>query len=372
MDRKKPTEIETHETFANLFPIKPEVLSKIEEHITENQFLISHPLDLATWGDMKKPICIDGHTRLQAALNLGLDTVPVITHELESEDEALELAIHLQKNRRNMTDAEIVACTQALDKRCQRGGDRRSEEARSKPQDYGNENSRSSSAKKTAELVGVSTRKVEQIRTITDHGESDIIESVKSGEISINKGYQETQKKRKAKVTNETGENGSGIASPQPPGASETSPHGTEDLVSLAEVCELFGEDALELAEDNKIPHATDQQGNWIKNKVDEPLFHPLCKEIAEISGILGCIVEAYENHRVAHEPEIEWEEISYAFAVFLLQRFYQMIPTYSNSKDLSASLNDKLSILRELNTDVLERLDDYDFSSDDSEEEEH
>jgi hypothetical protein len=115
MDRMKPTEIETHETFTSLFPIKKEVLSKIEEHIKESQFLISHPLDLAKWGDLMEPVCIDGHTRLQAAKNLGLEEVPVITHELDSEDEALELAIHLQRNRRNMTDAEIIACIQALD-----------------------------------------------------------------------------------------------------------------------------------------------------------------------------------------------------------------------------------------------------------------
>ena len=113
MDRMKPTEIRTHETFVNLFPIKTEVLSKIEEHIKENQFLISHPLDLATWEGQKEPVCLDGHTRLQAAINLGLDDVPVITHELNSENEALELAIHLQRNRRNMTDAGWIASSRA-------------------------------------------------------------------------------------------------------------------------------------------------------------------------------------------------------------------------------------------------------------------
>ncbi len=198
MDKMNPKEITTHNTFVNLFPIKNEVPAKIEEHIKGNQYLTSHPLTLATWEGQKEPVCIDGHTRLQAAINVGLDQVPVFTHELDTEGEALQLAIHLQQNRRNMTDAEIVTCIQIVDSRKQRGGDRRSEEAKSRPQHFGNESSRSSSAKKTAELVGVSARKVEQVRTITDHGGEEIVESVKNGDMSINKACQETRKKRRA------------------------------------------------------------------------------------------------------------------------------------------------------------------------------
>lgn len=226
MDSMNPKEIKTHPFFADLFPIKEDVLSKIEEHIRENQFLISHPLDLAIWNGQKEPVCIDGHTRLQAALNLGLETVPVITHELDSEDEALELAIHLQRNRRNMTDAEIMSCIQAVDARRRRGGDRRSEEAKSKPQGCGIEESRSASAKKTAEIIGVSTRKVEQVRTITDHGEEDILESVKNGEISINRAYQETQKKRKAA---EAADNEGESDSPNPANKSTEAPTAARD-----------------------------------------------------------------------------------------------------------------------------------------------
>jgi hypothetical protein len=154
-------------------------------------------LDLATWEGQKDAVCIDGHTRLQAAINAGLKKVFVITHELDTEDEAIDLAIHLQRDRRNMTDAEIFACIEALDKRWQRGGDRRSAEATSKPQGCGVEESRSASAKHTADRVGTSPRQVEKVRTILDHGGDEIVESVKKGEISVHKGYQETQEKRR-------------------------------------------------------------------------------------------------------------------------------------------------------------------------------
>jgi len=339
-----------------LFPIKAEVLSKIEEHIRENSYLPSHPLDLATWQGQKEPVCIDGHTRLQAAKNLGLDQVPVITHELQTEDEALELAIHLQQNRRNMTDAEILACVQALDKRYQRGGDRRSEEAKSRPQGCGIEESRSASAKHTADVVGVSTRKVEQIRTITDHGQWDILDSVKNGEMSINKGYEETQKKRKATKA--------GLKSAEAP---ERNSLPIEQLISLATVCELFGEEALRLAEENKIPLATDEHGNCIKDETGAPLFHPLCKEIAEIDGIVGWMLGAYEDYSndyfAPDEPRLERREISLGFAVFLLKAFYKMITGTAKKKDFCPSTKEKQRLLGSLDTEALEILaTQYDY----------
>ncbi len=197
---KNPKEIERHETFSNLFPINPELLKKIEEDMKENEYDDSQPIILATWKRQEEPVCIDGYTRLQAAIRAGIEEVPVWTHELDTEDEAVDKAILLQRNRRNMTDAEIISCMKALDRRRGRGGDRRSEEAKSKPQDLGNENSRSLSAKETGEKLGVSSRKVEQARTVMDHGDEETIEAVKNGEMSINKAYGETQRKRKGKA----------------------------------------------------------------------------------------------------------------------------------------------------------------------------
>jgi hypothetical protein len=197
MENKNPKEITTHETFENLFPIREELLKKIEEDMSKRQYDYSQPVILATWEGQKEPVCIDGHTRLRAAIDLGIDEIPVFTHELDTEQQALELAIHLQRNRRNMTDAEILLCVEKLDKRRLRGGDRKSEGARSKPQGCGNEGGRSASAKELAGLLGISPRKLEQTRTVLDYVEPDIADAVRKQEMSINRAYKETQQRKK-------------------------------------------------------------------------------------------------------------------------------------------------------------------------------
>ncbi len=195
MDTVSPKEIKTHESFEALFPINPELQEKIENDMREGTYDLCQPVILATWTGQKEPVCIDGHTRLRAAINVGIEEVPIWIHEFDSEQEAIDHAIKLQQNRRNMTDADIMVCVALLDSKRPRGGDRRSEQAKSKPKSDGNETSRSASAKKTADKIGTSSRKVEKARTLLDKGDLDTIAAVKSGQISINKAYQEVQKK---------------------------------------------------------------------------------------------------------------------------------------------------------------------------------
>ncbi len=195
MDTRSPKEIDTHESFEALFPKNPELLEKIENDMREGTYDLSQPVILATWEGQNEPVCIDGHTRLRAAINVGIEEVPIWTHEFDSEQEAMEHAIKLQQNRRNMTDAELIVCVALLDSKRPRGGDRKSEQAKSKPSSDGNENSRSASAKETAEKVGTGTRKVEKARTVLSKGDPDTVKAVQSGNMSINKAYQEVKKK---------------------------------------------------------------------------------------------------------------------------------------------------------------------------------
>ena len=197
MEMMNPREIKTHKSFEALFPIRPELLGKIENDMREGTYDISQPIILATWEGQKEPVCIDGHTRVKAAINAEIENVPVFTHEYDDEQEALEKAIRLQRNRRNITDAEILACVEALDARKPRGGDRRSEEAKSKASSDAIEKPSSKSAQETADLLGISTTKVERTRAVLDHGDPDMREAVKNGEVSINKACNETRKKRK-------------------------------------------------------------------------------------------------------------------------------------------------------------------------------
>jgi len=195
IETMNPMEIHTHESFKALFPINPELQEKIENDMREGTYDLSQPVILATWKGQKEPVCADGHTRLRAAINVGIEEVPIWIHEFDSEQEAIDQAIKLQQNRRNMTDADILVCVALLDSKRPRGGDRKSEQAKSKPKSDGNENSRSSSAKKTADKIGTSSRKVEKARTVLGKGDPDTIAAVQNGEMSIHKAYQEVQKK---------------------------------------------------------------------------------------------------------------------------------------------------------------------------------
>jgi len=122
----KVEEIKTHPLFEGIFAINDELLAKIEKDMRDDNYDVSQPIILATWEGQREPVCIDGHTRLKAARNTGIAEVPVFVHEFDTEEQALDKAIKLQRNRRNMTDAEILTCIAALDKRKPRGGDRRS------------------------------------------------------------------------------------------------------------------------------------------------------------------------------------------------------------------------------------------------------
>lgn len=116
----------------------------------------------------EREILIDGHTRLKAAQEAGRNHVPVYEKSFESESEALEYTIHLQKDRRNLTDAELYACILELDKRQPHGGDRQSDKFKS-PDGLLNHDNSTSSRQRTAEVVGTSPTKVQKVRTIEDH-----------------------------------------------------------------------------------------------------------------------------------------------------------------------------------------------------------
>jgi hypothetical protein len=60
-------------------------------------------------------ILVDGHTRPNAALEIGIEEVPVCGKQFADEQEALEYAIHNQVDRRNLTDGDILRLVETLD-----------------------------------------------------------------------------------------------------------------------------------------------------------------------------------------------------------------------------------------------------------------
>jgi ParB family chromosome partitioning protein len=174
--------ISTAEPFKTLFAINPVVIDKIVDDIMANGFDASQPLHI--WKE--KGILIDGHTRLEAAKRADLFQVPVYEHSFDSEASALEYAIHMQRDRRNLSDAELYACILELDKRGTHGG------ARFK----GPSGPLGSSKQKTAAIVGTSTNKIQKVRTISDHAPADVKDELKKGKLSINQAYTRTQQAR--------------------------------------------------------------------------------------------------------------------------------------------------------------------------------
>jgi ParB-like chromosome segregation protein Spo0J len=168
----------------------------------------SQPIILGTWTGQDEPVCIDGHTRLKAATNVGIEEVSVYSYEFETKEDAFEYAVRLQSNRRNLTDGDLLHCIERLHQQRPRGGDRKSGDAKeSIPQRCGNNDGRSAGAKRTADLLNISCRKVEQALTVIKHGTPETKDAVLKNEMSINGAYQKTQKERKQTEKTHTGEN---------------------------------------------------------------------------------------------------------------------------------------------------------------------
>ena len=178
----KTDTIRTAAPFKTIFPIREDVLNRITTDMKQHGFDSGHPI--VVWAG-KKLTVVDGHTRLLAATNLGIEVIPVVLREFADENAALEYAIGSQRNRRNLTDAELMKCISALDKRKKTG----------RPKNRNIALGRSASA--TAQLLGTSRGKVEKLRAINDHGTETIKLAVLSGELTANRAYIITMEARR-------------------------------------------------------------------------------------------------------------------------------------------------------------------------------
>jgi len=209
--------------YSTIFSIDPKVKTAISENMMEFGFDESKPVDV--W--RQKMVVVDGNTRMEAAIEAGMDHVYVFYHDFRNDGEALEYAIHNQRNRRNLTDSEFLRCVDALDETNPRGGDVKSDEARQKSktsievfeitksdqnltpsdmtpdidhhvpvyqqlhQSHINQNS----AIRTASIVGASHAKVERARKVLNDPIKK--EEVLSGSKTIHKAYTEIKEEEK-------------------------------------------------------------------------------------------------------------------------------------------------------------------------------
>jgi len=174
------------EPFASLFTIKAEVFEAIKADMQTRGFDPSKPVNV--W---KKPddtrVLVDGYTRVRAAEQLGLLRVTAYEKSFASEAEALSYAVHTQKDRRNLSDAELIRLIEIID-RPQEGFNTTLaafEATGEKPM---------KTADITAAAIGTSRAKVERARTVLADPEK--ASAVRMGEKTIHQAAQEIRAKR--------------------------------------------------------------------------------------------------------------------------------------------------------------------------------
>lgn len=178
-------DINPRSPFKDLFPIMENVLNEIVKDMKANGYDQSRPIVL--WQKHGLTI-LDGHTRLEAAKLAKIKDVPTVLKEFSSKKEAVEYTIKCQRNRRNLTDQEILQCISELDKRKDRTKNFTPETSKATPVASGK------SADETAKVLGIGRGKVEKARVVLDKAPEKIKEAVKSGKMSINKAYNKTVK----------------------------------------------------------------------------------------------------------------------------------------------------------------------------------
>ncbi len=172
------SELIVQDPFSSIFPIGIETLESIQQNMEANGFDEIFPI--IAWEG--KNIVVDGHTRFAAAKAAGLEEVPVLFKFFENEDDAVLYSFHVQRNRRNMSDEDILNCLALLDNI------------------HGSEGSklnRKETNEMRAKELGISSDKVDKARKVMEHGDDQIQESINSGEKSINKAFQEVQEARR-------------------------------------------------------------------------------------------------------------------------------------------------------------------------------
>jgi len=208
----KVKDIEVKEPFSQLFPIDPETLERIKEHMK------THGYDMSQSVPVWRGTLLDGHTRLKAVEENGIEEIPVCEKDFVNEDEAIEYAIHNQVDRRNLTDGDILRLVEKLDSRYRAGRPKfASSEVNfkhhlidtrpSQLEGFLEKVNGTRSSRRTARMVGTSCTKVEKVRTILEKADSKTKEAILKNEISINRGYHRALKKQ----TSITLEFGNGI-----------------------------------------------------------------------------------------------------------------------------------------------------------------
>ena len=189
------------EPFKSLFAIREEIKNAIRSHMQEHGYDESKPVDVwkRSGPDGFSYVLVDGFTRTQAAKEAGRLTVTAYLHAFTGVEEARDYAIHTQRDRRNLSDAEIMSVVSLIDRKVSgfKGDSPLAPNG-------ANGGLAAKTAQRTAKEIGTSARKVERARKVSS--DPEVAAAVKRGELTINKGYEQIrEREKKAAPPAETG-----------------------------------------------------------------------------------------------------------------------------------------------------------------------
>ncbi|MEW6141401.1 MAG: hypothetical protein AB1733_24525 [Thermodesulfobacteriota bacterium] len=174
-------------------------LESVTADMVRTGCLESERVVLALWPAPEYPVLIDGHSRVQASIVAGIERIPYVVVAFPDGISALRYAMTVQSKRRPRKDDVILRFVERYDILMQRGGDRRSQDAKSMPTHVGIESGRSASAHRMANILGSNRGKVEKARKILKDGTPEIHDAVKNGKMTTNKVYNLVIKKPAAR-----------------------------------------------------------------------------------------------------------------------------------------------------------------------------
>ena len=203
---KKIAELKCTDPFKAIFPINPLDLQAITDHMRTNGFDEAQPVIVWKGTDF----VVDGFTRIEAAIANNIKAIHVVEKEFQNDIDAIKYTVHLQRDRRNLTPAQFTRLIETVDKRVQRGGDRKSAEFKEvnyKPLDDDEVADAipngDTSAELTADVLGISPATVQRARKIIDSDDPNAMKQLEQGS-SINKVYTSITKKEKQAKEKET------------------------------------------------------------------------------------------------------------------------------------------------------------------------
>lgn len=186
-----PEALRTRPPFSTLFTIEPRTLAAITENMASVGYDASKTIDVWREPDGIMTV-VDGHTRLKAALANDLG-VTYFEHDFADEDEALEYAIHNQRDRRNWSEADFLRTVELLDARKKHGDALRfSDNLNVSPDTMGGP-----TRNHIADVMGTSPAKVARTQAVIDHAPEPIKEQIAAGEMTINAAYNHVQEQRR-------------------------------------------------------------------------------------------------------------------------------------------------------------------------------